>query len=62
MGFFPTFLAAYMIFAFLFQTVAVGFIAQDHRCDKYRLIWAFVTLLTGPVGIMFYMFKGRKHI
>ncbi|OGK08484.1 MAG: hypothetical protein A2W80_06925 [Candidatus Riflebacteria bacterium GWC2_50_8] len=61
MGFFPTLLAGYIIFAFMFQTVAVGFIAQDNRCEKHRAGWALLTLLTGPVGILIYMFKGRKH-
>lgn len=62
MGFFPALLAAYTIFAFLFQTIAVGFIAQDNRCSRHRLIWALFTLITGPVGILIYMFKGRKHV
>ncbi|MBU1106583.1 MAG: hypothetical protein KKB51_07965 [Candidatus Riflebacteria bacterium] len=61
MGFFPALAAAYVIFAFVFQTIAVGFIAADNRCENHRAGWAFLALLTGPVGILIYMFKGRKH-
>ncbi len=60
MGFFPTLLAVYTIFAFVFQTLAVGFIAQDNRCARHRIAWALFTIFTGPVGILIYMFKGRK--
>ena len=60
MGFFPALAAAYVTFAFIFQSVAVGFIASDHRCVKNRIAWALLTLLTGPVGILIYMFKGRN--
>lgn len=59
MGFFPTLAGAYVIFAFVFQAIAVGFISFDKRCISRRLAWAILTLLTGPVGITIYLLKGR---
>lgn len=61
MGFFPILAASYVIFAFIFQTAAVGFISLDRQCSSNRILWAVVTLLTGPIGILLYLFKGRQH-
>ncbi len=61
MGFFPTLAASYVIFAFIFQTFAVGFVSFDGKCASRRTFWAILTLLTGPVGIVIYLFKGRNR-
>ena len=60
MGFFPTLAGAYIIFAFVFQAIAVGFVSLDKRCASKRLAWAALTLFTGPIGIAIYLLKGRN--
>jgi hypothetical protein len=60
MGFFAELAASYIIFAFIFQALAVGFVCFDSRCMANRAAWAIVTLLTGPAGLLVYFFKGRK--
>ncbi len=61
MGFFPTLAAIYVAFAFVFQAIAVGFISFDNKCASKRILWAIIAVLTGPVGLVIYLFKGRQH-
>jgi len=61
MGFFPVLAASYVVFAFIFQAIAVGFISLDRQCGSSRILWAAVTIITGPIGILLYLFKGRQH-
>lgn len=60
MGFFPALAASYVVFAFVFQTIAVGFVSFDDKCASKRIVWAILTILTGPIGLLFYLFKGRN--
>lgn len=60
MGAFPTLAAIYVIFAFVFQFISIGIISFDKKCSSHRLAWAIFTFFTGPIGIVTYLFKGRK--
>ncbi|MDD3148426.1 MAG: hypothetical protein PHD82_14120 [Candidatus Riflebacteria bacterium] len=60
MGFFSTLSSLYVLAALVFQAVALGFIALDNACSSKRPGWLALTLLTGPIGLLAYLFKGRS--
>ena len=59
MGFFSTLATIYVLGAFAFQTLALGFIGFDSQCSSKRARWLLLTLFTGPVGLLAYFLKGR---
>lgn len=60
MGIFTGLSTAYVMSAFAFQAIALGFVCLDQRCQTRRLFWLLLTLITGPVGLLIYFFKGRN--
>lgn len=60
MGIFTGLSTAYVIAAFAFQAIALGFIGLDPRCQTRRPLWLLLTLITGPIGLLFYFIKGRN--
>lgn len=61
MGLFPTLATSYVIAAFVFQAIALGFIGLDKSCRSARPGWLLLTLLTGPVGLLIYFLAGRDR-
>ncbi|HNX76333.1 MAG TPA: PLDc N-terminal domain-containing protein [Candidatus Rifleibacterium sp.] len=59
MGIFSTLSSMYVLFAFAFQSLALGFVGYDSRGRSNRALWLLATLLTGPIGLLIYFFKGR---
>lgn len=60
MGLFAGLSTAYVMFAFAFQAIALGFIGLDPRCQARRVLWLLLTLATGPLGLLVYFLKGRN--
>jgi len=60
MGIFAGLSTAYVMTAFAFQAIALGFISLDPRCQARRLLWLLLTLVTGPIGLVLYFLKGRN--
>lgn len=60
MGIFTGLSTAYVMAAFAFQAIAMGFIGLDHRCQTRRVLWLLLTLITGPIGLFIYLLKGRS--
>ncbi len=46
--------------AFAFQAIAMGFVGLDPRCQTRRPLWLLLTLITGPIGLLIYVLKGRN--
>ncbi len=60
MGIFAGLSTAYVMAAFAFQAIALGFIGLDPRCQVRRVLWLLLTLFTGPIGLLLYFIKGRN--
>lgn len=50
----------YIVACILFMVSALCFIGVDPRCKSSRIGWLVATMFTGPIGLIVYLYIGRR--